>query len=49
MFADRIQTDKGIIAVDLRCRGQSEKPLGGHYGFARHTRDIKDLLKALDI
>jgi pimeloyl-ACP methyl ester carboxylesterase len=43
-----LATDRRVIAVDLRCAGRSEKPLGG-FGLADVAGDLDGVLRELKI
>ncbi len=47
-LAERLSPPRRIISVDLRGRGQSDKPPGGHYGLAAHVKDMEALVKAIE-
>ncbi len=45
-LAERLAPDYRVLAVDLRGRGESDRPADG-YGFAYHARDVLALADAL--
>ena len=45
--ARRVGTDRGLVGVDLRGRGDSDKPPSG-YGLAAHAGDVVRILDHLD-
>ncbi len=47
-LARRLALDYHVLALDLRGRGDSDKPLAG-YGFAQHAQDVCDLADALGL
>ena len=44
-IAERLQGRKALLALDLRGRGDSNKP-EGPYGFAQHARDVAAAMRA---
>lgn len=48
-LAERLSPRRRVVAVDLRGRGQSDKPPPGHYGLTAHVRDMAALIPALGI
>ena len=48
-LAERMTPRYRVIAVDLRGRGQSDKPPDGNYGVATHVRDMAALVKATEL
>ncbi len=44
--AERLAGRRSLLALDLRGRGDSEKP-PGPYGFAQHARDVAAVLRAI--
>ncbi len=46
-LAYRLHPRQRLIAVDLRGRGQSDKPPAGNYGLAVHARDMAALVQSL--
>lgn len=47
-LASRLATDYHLFAIDLRGRGESDKPTEG-YGFAYHTRDLLAFAEAVGL
>ncbi len=48
-LARYLEHPDGIVALDLRGRGDSEKPPSGNYGLDRHARDAIRALDYLDV
>src|SRR5258708_30973637 len=46
--AERLAGRRPLLALDLRGRGDSEKP-DGPYGLAQHARDVAAAMPALDL
>src|SRR6185503_19254566 len=46
--AERLQARRPLFAMDLRGRGNSDKP-AGPYGMAQHARDVASAMKTLEI
>src|SRR6267378_759968 len=46
--AERLAGRRPLLALDLRGRGDSEKP-AGPYGMAQHARDVAAAMRALDL
>ena len=47
-IADRLAGRRALCALDLRGRGDSDKP-GGPYGFSQHARDVAAAMRALGL
>jgi pimeloyl-ACP methyl ester carboxylesterase len=47
-IAERLAGRRGLVAFDLRGRGDSDKP-AGPYGMAQHARDVAAAMRALDL
>src|SRR4030095_664027 len=45
--AERLRGRRPLFAMDLRGRGNSEKP-AGPYGMAQHARDVASAMKTLE-
>lgn len=48
-LAERLSPGRRVIAVDLRGRGQSDKPAAGGYGLRTHATDMAALVRALGL
>jgi lipase len=46
--AERLEGRRPVFALDLRGRGDSDKP-GGPYGLAQHARDVAAAMKAMGL
>jgi pimeloyl-ACP methyl ester carboxylesterase len=47
-IAERLAGRRALLALDLRGRGDSDKP-DGPYGLAQHARDVAAAMRALDL
>jgi pimeloyl-ACP methyl ester carboxylesterase len=47
-IAERLAGRRSLFALDLRGRGDSDKP-DGPYGLAQHARDVAEAMRALDL
>lgn len=47
-FVERLNGRRGVVAADLRGRGDSDKP-SGPYGIATHADDVAALMKSLGL
>src|ERR1700704_3177437 len=47
-IAERLAGRRPLFALDLRGRGDSDKP-DGPYGLAQHARDVAAAMRSLDI
>lgn len=47
-IAERLAGRRSLLALDLRGRGDSDKP-DGPYGLAQHARDVAAAMRALDL
>ena len=48
-LAERLASDRQVVAIDLRGRGRSEITPPGSYGLDNHARDILDVATALGV
>lgn len=48
-MAERLAGRRAVLALDLRGRGDSDKPAAGPYGMVQHARDVAAAMRAMGL